>query len=315
MLAAEYDAYGTADVLSIRDVEPLGDDLAPGNVRVRVEATSVNPKDTFVRKGRFRTLTGDAFPKRVGYDWSGTIERVGANVKSFAIGDRAFGMVNGWAGRTCAECIDVAAAQSARLPARVGMSEGAAVPLAAQTALQALVDVANVRAGQRVFVSGASGGVGLFALAIADDLGASVTAAASASNEKLCRDFGASAFADYAIAPLDTLGERFDVVFDVFGNLAFDAIEARLAPGGILVTTVPSPATMLAVAAPHADGRRVRLVSVNSRARDLETLAWMLDRETLRVHIDATYMLADLASAHAYVERKHTRGKVVVTIS
>jgi NADPH:quinone reductase-like Zn-dependent oxidoreductase len=315
MLAAEYDAYGAADVLAIRDVEPLDAALAPGNIRVRVEATSVNPKDTFVRKGRFRALTGETFPKRVGYDWSGTVERVGANVKSFAVGDRAFGMVNGWAGRTCAAFIDVAAAQSARLPGRVSMASGAAVPLAAQTALQALVDVANVRAGQRVFVSGASGGVGLFALAIANDLGASITAAASATNEKLCRDFGASAFADYAIAPLDTLGERFDVVFDVFGNLAFDAIEARLAPGGILVTTVPSPATMLAVAAPHADGKRVRLVSVNSRARDLETLAWMLDRETLRVHIDLTYMLADLASAHAYVERKHTRGKVVVTIS
>jgi NADPH:quinone reductase-like Zn-dependent oxidoreductase len=312
--AAEYDAYGTADVVTIRDVDAPGDALAPGHVRVRVEATSVNPKDTFVRKGRFRALTGETFPKRVGYDWSGTIAGVGANVKRFAVGDRAFGMVNGWAGRTCAEFVDVAAAQSARLPARVSMAAGAAVPLAAQTALQALVDVANVRAGQRVFVSGASGGVGLFALAIASDLGASVTAAASAPNEKLCRDFGASAFADYAIAPLDTLGERFDIVFDVFGNLAFDAIEARLAPGGILVTTVPSAATMLAVAAPHADGKRVRLVSVNSRARDLDTLAWMLDRETLRVHIDATYTLADLASAHAYVERKHTRGKVVVTI-
>ncbi len=314
MLAAEYDAYGPADVLAIREVEEPVQELAPGNVRVRVEATSVNPKDTFVRKGRFRTLSGETFPKRVGYDWAGTIEGVGANVKSFVAGDRAFGMVNGWAGRSCAEVIDVAAGQSARLPARVAMSDGAAVGLAAQTALQALVDVANLRAGQRVFVRGASGGVGLFALAIATDLGATVTAAASAANEKLCRDFGASAFADYAVAPLDSLGERFDVIFDVFGNLAFDAIEARLAPGGILVTTVPDAATMLAVAAPHADGKRVRLVSVNSRTRDLETLAWMLDRETLRVHIDATYALADLASAHAYVERKHTRGKVVVTI-
>ena len=314
MRAAEYDAYGAADVLTIRDVDELPDELAPGDVRVRVEATSVNPKDTFVRKGRFRALSGENFPKRVGYDWAGTIERIGASVKSLAVGERAFGMVNGWAGRTCAQVIDVAAAQSARLPANVSMSKGAAVPLAAQTSLQALVDVANLRAGQRVFVNGASGGVGLFALTIANDLGATVTAAASASNEKLCRDFGASACTDYSVAPLETLSDRFDIVFDVFGNLAFDAIEARLAPNGILVTTVPSPATMLAVAAPHADGKRVRLVSVNSRARDLEKLAWMLDREKLRVHIDATYALQEIASAHAYVERKHTRGKVVVTI-
>jgi NADPH:quinone reductase-like Zn-dependent oxidoreductase len=314
MLAAEYDAYGAADVLTIREVDEPRGDIAPGSVRVRVAATSVNPKDTFVRKGRFRAQSGERFPKRVGYDWSGTIVGIGSAVTSLAIGDRAFGMVNGWTGRTCAECIDVAAAQSARVPAHASFAEAAAVPLAAQTALQALVDVANVRAGQRVFVSGASGGVGLFALAIASDLGATVTAAASASNEKVCRDFGASAFADYAIAPLDTLDERFDVVFDVFGNLTFDAIEDRLAPGGILVTTVPSPTTMLAVAAPHANGKRVRLVSVTSRTRDLQTLAWMLDRQTLRVHVDATYALADLPSAHAYVERKHTRGKVVVTI-
>ncbi|MDQ2859061.1 MAG: NAD(P)-dependent alcohol dehydrogenase [Candidatus Eremiobacteraeota bacterium] len=314
MLASEYDAYGSCDVLHVRNVaEPRAPQA--DEIRIRVAAAGVNPKDTFVRKGRFRALSGDRFPKSPGYDWSGTVDALGASVTTLHAGQRAFGMVNGWEGQTCAQFINVRAAEAAPAPLRAEAHEAAALPLAALTALQALEDVARVRAGQRLYVNGASGGVGLFAIQLARSLGATVTASASAKNEALCRTFGAQEFADYQTRPLEAQRAKFDVVFDVFGNLAFDAIGERLEDQGILVTTVPSAAAFASIAAtPSASERRMRLVVVESRAQDLIRLGDMFDRGQLAVHIDAIYALKNVRDAHAHVERKHTRGKVVVAL-
>lgn len=314
MLASEYDAYGSCDVLHVRDVaEPQAP--TADEIRIRVAAASVNPKDTFVRKGRFRALSGERFPKRPGYDWSGTVESIGAAATTLRAGQRAFGMINGWEGQTCAQFINVRAAEAAPAPLRAEPHEAAALPLAALTALQALEDVARLGTGARVYVNGASGGVGLFAIQIACHLGATVTAAASARNESLCRSLGAQEFADYQTCPLEAEAVKFDVVFDVFGNLIFETVADRLEEHGILVTTVPSAPALASIAAtPNANGRRMRLVVVDSRAKDLVRVADMFDRGHLAVHIDATYALRNIRDAHAHVERKHTRGKVVIAL-
>ena len=302
MRAVEYDAYGSTDVLAVRAVEEPGAP-APGEIRVRTRATSVNPKDTFVRKGRFKTLTDAAFPKRVGYDWAGTIEAAGDGVTALAAGDVAFGMIDGWSGGTCAEIINVPAAASARVTADANLEELAATPLAAQTALQALVDVAAVETGARVLVNGASGGVGLFALQIARELGAHVTARSSAASADLCLEYGAHAYADYARGTLEDAGGPFDVVFDVFGNLAYDDAANVLTDRGILVSTVPSPATFAAIAATRErTGKRAALVNVRSRAADLARLSGLYRSGRLRVHLDRVFALDDIAAAHAHVE-------------
>ena len=109
----EYDSYGTADVLIQRDAS-LPDAPGPRQVRIRVKAASVNPKDIFVRKGRFRMMTGDAFPRRVGYGFSGIVDQVGNEVAEIAVGDDVYGMLSGWDGGACAD--QVLASPRSRAP-------------------------------------------------------------------------------------------------------------------------------------------------------------------------------------------------------
>lgn len=311
----EYDEYGPADLLELRTA-PEPEPPEGRFVLVRVMAASINPKDTFVRKGRFRAMTGDAFPRRTGYDFSGAVEAVGEGVTEFVSGDAVFGMLNGWSGGACADRLIVPLDEVAPMPERLSFNEATALPLAGITALQALRDLGQVVPGAAVCVNGASGGVGLFAVQIAKALGASVAAIASGGNEALCREAGADSFIDYAaIDPFAPDGARFDVVFDVFGNRSLGEAAPAMSDTGVYVSTVPSPRTMLDVqATANVEGRKAKLVVVNSCSADLTVLANMVARGQLRTHLDTVYALEGIQDAHRHVEGKHTRGKVVVSM-
>ena len=200
------------------------------------------------------------------------------------------------------------------LPPGLGMVEAAAVPLAALTALQALTDVADGVAGKRVAVHGASGGVGHFAVQIANALGAEVTAVASAANADFCLGLGADHFRDYESQPLAEGRGSYDVLFDVFGSLSMQRCAPLLTPDGIVISTVPSEANIRDVAATKEARQRMRLVVVRSNADDLGLLATMAGRGQVTPFVERCYAFADVVGAHEHVERKHTRGKVVVSV-
>jgi NADPH:quinone reductase-like Zn-dependent oxidoreductase len=276
MIAVEYDAFGPATVLDVRQVSPPRD-CATDEIQVMVASTSVNPKDTFVRKGRFAGLTGTTFPRRVGYDWAGTVAAVGSAAGDFWVGQTVYGMLNGWNGGACAAIINVKGRESANAPSRYPISDCAAIPLAGQTALQALVDVARLQPGQRILINGASGGVGSIGIQIARYLGASVVAVARGSNEDMCRDLGADTFIDYADDTIFKARGEYDVIFDVFGALRFIDCEPLLTESGILVTTVPSAANLADISSSSKrPGKIMRLVAVQSREHDLALLAQLV---------------------------------------
>ncbi len=312
MLAVEYDRYGPPEVLVIRDVpRPRA---GRGMILVKVAAASVNPKDCFVRKGWFSRITGRRFPRRCGYDFSGVVEETGPGVYGFSRGNRVLGMLNGWDGGACAEFCVVRQNQAAPFSEEMDMVEAAAVPLAAQTALQALCDIGKTVPGFRVCVNGASGGVGSFAVQIAAALGADVTAVSSAANAELCRDLGARMTVDYKTGNIEESGMQFDVFFDVFGNRPFDRVRHLLSPKGTYVTTVPNMKNYLYHLLTLFSRRRARVVFVKSRRRDLETLLELARKGSLRPIIDAVYPLREIQDAHRHVETKHTRGKVLVRL-
>ncbi len=312
MKAVEYDRYGSASVLAVRDVPRPG--AGRGELLVRVRAAALNPKDVIVRSGKFRLLSGRKFPKRVGFDWSGEIAEVGPGVTGVAIGAAYYGMLGGYQGGACAEYVVVRPAECAPKPARLGHLEAAAAPLAASTALQALRDVAHLGPGMRLLVHGASGGVGVFAIQVAKLLGAHVTSASSAANLELCRKLGADVALDYQAAdPLAGPG-RFDVVFDVFGNRTLREARRVLTARGVFVKTVPRPRDLLDVVRTRFSFPRAHLVIVRPRARDLELIARWLDEGTVVPVVERAYPLDRIAEAEAHVETKHTRGKVVVSV-
>ena len=314
MKAIEFDRFGSVEVLQIRDVaEPT---IRPDEVLVRVAATTVNPKDTFVRKGRFAWLVGRKFPKRIGYEFAGTVVRAGAEAAPFKPDDRVWGALDGFAGGGAAELVAARASRTGLCPPDLAFEECAAIPLAAQTALQALRDDGRLLAGQRVCINGGSGGVGSFAIQIAKALGARVTSISSARNADLCRSLGATETVDYAATPVSAIAGPFDVFFDVFGNHSFGRVRHLLARGGTYVTTVPKPGTLLLhVVTRLPFSRRSRLVAIRSRRADLDLLAGMVRAGTLRAVIDRVYPFSEIAAAHAHVETKHSRGKVVVRVA
>jgi NADPH:quinone reductase-like Zn-dependent oxidoreductase len=312
MKAAEYDRYGPATVLAVRDVpRPRA---GRGELLIRVRAAALNPKDVVVRSGKFRLFSGKRFPKRVGFDWAGQVEEVGAGVRGIPVGAAYWGMLDGYQGGACAEYLAVKPGDCAPKPARLDFVQAAALPLAASTALQALRDVARAERGMRVLVHGASGGVGVFAIQLAKLLGLHVTTTSGGANAPFCRSLGADVALDYRAADPLSSGDRFDVVFDVFGNRSFAAARPALARRGVYVKTVPKPRDFLDVALTSFGQRRARLVVVRPRAQDLAFLAAAVDEGRLVPVVHEVYPLERIVEAEQQVETKHTRGKVVVRL-
>ena len=312
MKAVEYDRYGSATELALRDVpRPIP---GPGELLVRVRAAALNPKDVIVRSGKFRLLSGRGFPKRVGFDWSGEIAELGAGVTGVTIGAAYYGMLDGYQGGACAEYVTVRPADCSPKPSRLDHALAATAPLAASTALQALRDVARLEPGMRVLVNGASGGVGVFAIQIARLLGATVTSTSGAANLELCRKLGAEMALDYRASDPLTGAERFDVVFDVFGNRTLRDARRVLTERGVFVKTVPKARDLFDVIRTRFSRSRAHLVVVRPRARDLELIARWLDEGKVIPVVDKVYPLDRIRDAETHVETKHTRGKVVVTI-
>jgi len=312
MKAAYYNRFGSVDVLEVGDLP------APrpvrGEVLVRVAATALNPKDVLVRKGKFRLLSGKRFPRIPGYDFAGTVEQLGAGVSGVVLGDEVYGMVNAWSGGACAELVALPAGELAHRPSSLSMEEAAATPLAALTALQALRDLLDVRPGDRVAINGASGGVGLFAVQIASLLGGKVVAICSARNAGLVREVGASEVIPYDERDPPASSRRFDAFFDVFGNRPYSRVRSRLTHPKRYVTTVPSGGAILRDLTSRLLGRSVRFVSVKSNRGDLEQLTRWIDAGELRPVVDRICPLEDSADAHAYLETRRARGKVVLTV-
>jgi NADPH:quinone reductase-like Zn-dependent oxidoreductase len=313
MRAVLYDRYGSADELAVREVptpEP-----PKGCVRVKVHAAALNPKDSFVRKGRFKALAGGLFPKGLGYDFAGVVDAIGAGVAPSWLGASVLGMKNGFAGSTAADYAIVPLDEFARKPEGLSFEEAAAVPLVGLTALQALRDEGGVKAGSRVLVHGASGGVGVHAIQIARELGAHVTTTSSARNREHCRHLGSHETLDYAVDGGLSVAGRYDCVFDVFGNLSFTLVRRALAPGGTYVTTVPGPAVVRDRVVSWASSKRARLVVVRSNRADLEVLVDYMNRHRLRPIVDRMFPLGEAAAAQRYIETKRARGKVVLRVA
>lgn len=313
MLAVEYDNFGPPEVLQIREVEQP----VPGahEVLVKVEAAGINPKDAFVRRGLFRALTGREFPKRVGYDFAGIIFCVGEAVTSFKVNDRVFGSLNDWSGGAHCELVCASEDECAILPPGVSIEEGAAMPIAALTALQSLRDLAAIKAGDSVCINGASGGVGTFAIQLARMFGARVIAVCSQRNRDFCKSLGADEVVDYEVAPPEQLDVIVDCFFDVYGNKSFETVRHLLTDKGNYITTVPSKQIFLEMENTANSASKAHLIKVKSNKSDLEYLAAQLLAKEFSPIIECVYPIAAVVDAHRHIETKRTRGKLVLGFS
>ncbi len=310
MKAITQHTYGGTDVLAQAELDRPAP--GPSEVLVRVHAAGMNPTDWKHRQ--FAGLLG-RLPLVLGWDVSGVVEAVGFGVTIHQVGDEVFGMLPYPHGvGSFAEYVVAPARALVRKPSTVDHVQAGAIPLAALTAWQALVDAADVRPGQRVLIHAAAGGVGHLAVQIAKTRGAYVIGTASAKKHALLRELGADELIDYrsedfaAIAPVD-------VVLDaVGGDTAIRSLTA-LKPGGRLVTIAlgSMPAELTEQAAAH--GVRLYPLLVEADQAGMLAIADLVTAGRLRAVIEATFPLDQAAKGHELGDTGRVTGKVVLTVT
>lgn len=321
MKACVYEEYGAPDVVSVAEVAMPSP--KPGELLVKVAAASVTTADWRFRAANFggfaiagRLLVGVFRPRHrvLGMDFAGEVSAVGAGVSSFRVGERVFGSATRGAH---AEYVTVRADGAVtRTPSGLSDEAAAAVPFGANSALAFLRDFGGVRAGQRVLVVGASGGVGVWAVQIARHLGAEVTGVASAKNHELVRSLGAARALDYGRDAYLEPGSGYDLIFDTLGATTFAQARPALASSGTyLPLTAGFREIVQSIATRFGGGPRVKFaISANTRAL-LEANAALLAAGTLHPVVDEVFPMGRITDAHRRVESRHKRGSVIVRMA
>lgn len=304
MKAIVINEYGNNDVIRYADVERP--EPKAGEVLVRVQAAGVNPVDWKIRNGAGERL-GLKLPIMLGGEIAGTIEKIGDDVTSFTADDPVYGIIpyGGFAEYAIAKTGAIAPK-----PHNLDFENAAAVPLGALTAWQAMFDVARLNSGQRILITGASGGVGSLAVQLAKSKGAYVIGTASGRNEAFVRGLGADEFVDYTQQPFEAVVQDVDVVFDAVGGDTFERAFQTLKQGGFLVTSVAFPSE----AQGQEHGVKAARVHCKPNAEELAAISEFVDKGRLKAHIATVLPLADVKQALQLSESGRTRGKIVLQI-
>jgi NADPH:quinone reductase-like Zn-dependent oxidoreductase len=326
MRAITQDRYGGPEVLELRDIAtPVPKD---DEVLVRVHAAGLDRGVWHVMAGlpyltRLIVPTmGLRRPKAAvrGMDLAGRVEAVGREVTRFRPGDAVFGWTEGG---SYAEYATVPEDHLVAMPANLSFEQAAAVPISGLAALQAVRDVGEVKAGQRVLVIGAAGGVGSFAVQLAKAFGAHVTGVGSTAQLELIRSVGADEAVDYTRDDVTDGSRHWDVVLDTAGHRSLSRLRRALTPDGTLVIVGSEvqgrllggfDRSLRAVAWSRFVGQRLRMLASTPRQDDLQTLAGLLEAGKVTPLIDRAYPLAETAEAIRHLLAGNGRGKLVITV-
>ncbi|WP_417738165.1 NAD(P)-dependent alcohol dehydrogenase [Rosistilla oblonga] len=309
MQAIVYDDYGEADVLHRAEL-PIPRRL-PGQLLLSVAASSVNPIDYRLRRGEMKGLLPFGFPRIPGYDIAGTVADCAPDAP-FKPGDRVIAYLDYIRGGACADFAACSVGVAARIPDTLPTEEAAAIPLAGTTALQSLRDHGKIRAGQRVLINGASGGVGMFAVQVAKSYDCHVTAIASAANEDFCRELGADDFYDYNKVDFTKAGERWDLIFDAAGKSGYLAARAVLTDSGRFVSTEPDVQGIMMSLLTTPLSKRGKVMLAKPCGDDLRALIGLYELGKLKITLDSQFPMSETAAAHRRIEQGVDRGKVVL---
>ncbi len=323
MKAIVQDAYGSADVLRVENIEKP--EIGDGDVLVRVHAAGLDP-------GVWHLMTGLPYLVRLmgyglrapktripGFDVAGRIEAVGKSVTRFHVGDEVFGTAEGTFAEYACATEDLVTIK----PANLTFEQAAAVPTSATTALQGLRNQGKVEAGQSVLIIGASGGVGHYAVQLAKAFGAEVTGVCSTTKVDMVRTIGADHVIDYKKEDFTEMGRQYDLILDTAGARPVSRLRKALTPRGTLVIVGaeggnrwtggigrPLRGAMLSPFVKH----NLRMFFAVANREDLEYLRKLIEDGKISPVIDRTYPLGEAADAIRYWEHGHGGGKVVITV-
>jgi len=276
---------------------------------VRVIASGVNPADPLIVGGKYAKEFGTHLPLIPGYDIAGVVEKIGIKITQRKVGDAVYAYTL-WGGGWAQYCL-TNEHEAALIPKSLDFAQAAAVPLAALTAWQALIDTAHLAAGQTVLIHGGSGGVGSFAVQIAKMQGARVIATASTQNQDLLKELGADVAADYTKQRFEDLAKEVDVVLDPVGRDTLARSYGVVKKGGIIVSLVsqPDPAEL------GKHGIHGASLGSHGDSAELAEISKLIDAGQIKPVVTEVLPLADFQKACEQAETHHTRGKLVLRVA
>jgi len=308
MKAIRVHEYGGPEALKYEDApQPLP---APGDVLIRVHATSVNPVDIAIRSGFFKERMKYKMPMIPGWDVSGVIQSVTPGATRLKVGDEVYSRPDLSRDGAYAEYVAVRESEVALKPKSINHAQAAAIPLTGLTAWQALFDAGHLTAGQTVLIHGAAGGVGHFAVQFAKVQGARVIATASKRNHDFLRSLGADELIDYNTTKFEDVVRDVDVVLDTITGETQDRSWPVIKKGGIYVSILQPPNQEKAA----AHGVRSAHVFVQPNVDELSEIARLVDSGKVKPHVEKVFPLPQAAAAQEAVATHHTRGKIVIQV-
>ncbi len=330
MKAFVVERYGKSGLRAAQVPQPS---VEPRDVLVRVSAASINPLDKMIRNGEFKLLLKHKTPFVLGHDVAGVVTRVGAEVRDYKVGDEVYARPRDLRIGTFAEYIAIDYADIALKPSSLSMKESAAVPLVALAAWQAMVELAQIKSGQKVLVHAGAGGLGSTVIQLAKHLGAYVATTANGRDSEKVRGLGADEVIDYTKADFAEVLSGYDVVLDSLGGDNLAKSLTVLKPGGLAISVVGPPDAAFAkqVGRPLLKpvmallSRRIRAQAnklgvrysfffMRANGEQLKTLAALYDTGALRPVLDRTFPFDQTLEAMACVEQGRAKGKIVVAM-
>lgn len=307
--------------------------IGPDDVLVEIAAASINPIDWKIRKGQTKAILKYKMPLILGNDFAGRVIKAGKNVKDYAPGDDVYGRPPILRIGTFAERIALPHDSIAPMPKGLDYAQAASVPLAALTAWQALVDVANLQKGQKVLIHAGAGGVGVFAIQIAKSLGADIATTASANKHDMLRALGAKTLIDYHQQDFANALKNYDVVLDAIGGDTLMRSLGIVRKGGIVVSLSGPPDQAFAKQfklgwivrfalammskkvrkAARRYGVRYQYLFMHDSGAQLAMLAKLIEDGAVKPVLDRQFDFTQTDQAIAYAEKSHASGKVIIT--
>ena len=309
MKAVRIHQYGGGEVLTLEDVQRPAP--GPDELLIKVHAASVNPFDWKVRQGYMQEFLPLTLPLTIGWDVSGTVEATGSGVAGFKRGDEVYARLDVPKGGGYAEYTLAKESDTALKPKSVDHVHAAGIPVAGATAWQALFDTAQLRAGQKVLIHGAAGGVGAFAAQFAKAKGAHVIGTASGKNQAFLRELGVDQAIDYEKTRFEDVVHDVDVVLDAIGGEVQERSWKVLKKGGILVSLAAPPNEEQA--ARH--GVRAVMFQSHPGSADLVEIARLVDAGRVKTVVDTVLPLAEARRAQELSAQGHARGKIVLKVA
>lgn len=311
MKAAQINQYGDNSVIEIADTEKPS--IGDGQVLVEVHASSLNPVDSMIRAGYMQQMAPLQFPTTLGGDIAGVVVEVAGDVTGIVAGDKVYGQSLNVAGGSgaFAEYATANVGQIAKIPSSLDFQQAASLPLAAASALQALMHHIELRSGQKIFIHGAAGGIGTIAVQVAKALGAYVAATATGEGLALVKQLGADEVIDYKAEDFTTKLRDFDAVLNNVAGDEFNKTLTILKPG--------STAVSLAGQADEALAEKLGVTTISQYTQVssdvLNTLSQLIEEGKVTPQVDKVYSLDDIKEAFEARESGSIRGKVVIAVN